>query len=202
MLQQTIFTNSLHTLNMIEGNLRMKIGKKIKNLRLKKGLTQEELGERTDLSKGYISQLERDLSSPSIETFFNILEVLGCSPKDFFDEEVLEQKVVYRQEDQTEFYDEEKGYRIQWLVPESNENEMEPVLLTFEKNGEFKEFEPSLSETFAYVLSGRIKVILGKQAYTAKAGEAIYYHASEEHQIVNNHDGKSELLLVATESYL
>ena len=47
----------------------MEIGKKIKNLRLEKGLTQEELGERTDLSKGYISQLERDLSSPSMDTF-------------------------------------------------------------------------------------------------------------------------------------
>ena len=36
-----------------------------------KNLTQEELGERTDLSKGYISQLERDLSSPSMETFYD-----------------------------------------------------------------------------------------------------------------------------------
>jgi len=78
-------------LNKMEGFM-MKIGKKIKNLRLKKGLTQEELGERTDLSKGYISQLERDLSSPSIDTFFNILEVLGCTPKEFFDEEEREQK--------------------------------------------------------------------------------------------------------------
>ena len=51
----------------------MQIGAKIKALRLKKGLTQEELGERTDLSKGYISQLERDLNSPSIETLFSIL---------------------------------------------------------------------------------------------------------------------------------
>lgn len=53
----------------------MKIGRRIRNLRLKKGLTQEELGERTDLTKGYISQIERDLSSPSMETFFDILEV-------------------------------------------------------------------------------------------------------------------------------
>ena len=48
----------------------MRIGRKIKLLRIQKGLTQEELAERTDLSKGYISQLERDLSSPSIETFY------------------------------------------------------------------------------------------------------------------------------------
>ena len=76
----------------------MQIGKKIKNLRLKKGLTQEELGE-LPISKGYISQLERDLSSPSIETFFTILEVLGMHPKDFFDEEERIQKVVYGEED-------------------------------------------------------------------------------------------------------
>ncbi|HEY4552673.1 MAG TPA: XRE family transcriptional regulator [Bacillaceae bacterium] len=180
----------------------MRIGKKIKNLRLKKGLTQEELGERTDLSKGYISQLERDLSSPSIETFFAILEVLGCPPKEFFDEEQREQKVVYHEEDQTEFMDEDRGYKIQWLVPESNEKEMEPIRLTFQERGEFKQFEPSLSETFAYVLKGRVRILLGKQTYEAKAGESIYFHASDEHQISNAHDGITELLLVATESYL
>lgn len=178
------------------------IGRKIKNLRLKKGLTQEELGERTDLSKGYISQLERDLSSPSIETFFNIIEVLGCSPKEFFNEEDHVQKVVYGDEDQTGFEDEEKKYHIQWLVPESNEKEMEPIIITFEEEGEFKVFEPSLSETFGYVLEGKIKVNLGKKEYYAKAGEAIYFHASDEHQIVNNNAGKSQLILVATDSYL
>ncbi len=178
------------------------IGRKIKNLRLKKGLTQEELGERTDLSKGYISQLERDLSSPSIETFFTILEVLGCSPKEFFNEEDHVQKVVYGEEDQTDFIDEEKGYQIQWLVPESNEKEMEPIIITFDKGGEFKEFEPSLSETFGFVLEGKIKVILGKRDYYAKAGEAIYFNAADQHQIVNDYAGKSKLILVATDSYL
>jgi transcriptional regulator with XRE-family HTH domain len=186
---------------MIDGQM-MQIGKKIKNLRLKKGLTQEELGERTDLSKGYISQLERDLSSPSLETFFSILEVLGCTPREFFNEEEREQKVVYGEEDQTNFIDEERGYQIQWLVPESNEKEMEPIRLILQAKGEFKQFEPSLSETFAYVLKGRITVRLGRQSYYAKAGEAIYFHASDEHQIMNDYDGPSELFLVATESYL
>ncbi|WP_062353841.1 helix-turn-helix domain-containing protein [Bacillus kwashiorkori] len=180
----------------------MRIGKKIKNLRLKKGLTQEELGERTDLSKGYISQIERDLSSPSIETFFDILEVLGCPPREFFDDIESDQKVVYKEEDQTDYLDEELGYKIQWLVPESNENEMEPIILTLEKSGEFKQFEPSLSETFAYILKGRVIVKLGRKTYTARAGESIYFHASEDHQIVNDFDGVSELLLVATDSYL
>jgi transcriptional regulator with XRE-family HTH domain len=180
----------------------MQIGHKIKNLRLKKGLTQEELGERTDLSKGYISQLERDLSSPSIDTLFNVLEVLGCPPKEFFDEEDRVQKVVYKEEDRTSFVDEEKGYGIQWMVPESNEKEMEPILLTLNKQGEFKKFEPSLSETFAFILEGEITVQLGSRLYRAKKGEAIYYSASDRHQFINDYVGTSVVLLVATNSYL
>ena len=51
--------------------------------------------------------------------------------------------------------------------------------MTFEEKGEFKKFEPSLSETFAYVLKGEVIVRLGKKNYFAKKGEAIYFHASK-----------------------
>ncbi|MGD6818574.1 helix-turn-helix domain-containing protein [Metabacillus sp. 84] len=180
----------------------MQIGKKIKNLRLKSGLTQGELGERTDLSKGYISQLERDLSSPSLDTFFNILEVLGCSPEKFFHAGDDVQKVVYAEEEQTEYKDEEKGYSIRWLVPESNEKEMDPIILSFEEKGEFKQFEASSSETFGYVLKGRVSIRIGTRSYQAEAGESIYFSASDSHQFINDFSGETEIILVATESYL
>ena len=57
----------------------MSIGDKIKRLRLRLNLTQEELADRTELSKGFISQLERDLTSPSIATLMDILEALGTN---------------------------------------------------------------------------------------------------------------------------
>lgn len=180
----------------------MQIGKKIKALRVKKGLTQEELGERTDLTKGYISQLERDLNSPSIDTLFSILEVLGTTPKEFFDDTFEEQKIVYTEEDQTSFVDEDKKYEITWLIPTSNEKEMEPVFITFQKDGEYKQFEPSLAETFIYILKGRIRVVLGEEEYIASEGNAVYYEASSNHQIFNANNGETQLLLVATESYL
>lgn len=180
----------------------MEIGEQLKNLRIQKNLTQEELGERTDLSKGYISQMERGLSSPSMETFFTILEVLGVTPEEFFKTETAEQKIVYQDQDTTYFFDEENGYSIKWLVPESNEYEMEPILLTFEKAGEFKTFEPSLSETFIYVLDGSICLTLGEHTHIAKKGETIYFEATEKHQLKNNGRGKSRALVVATESYL
>lgn len=180
----------------------MQIGRKIKSLRLKKGLTQEELGERTDLTKGHISQLERDLNSPSIETLFALLEVLGTTPKEFFDEPKKNVKVVYTTDEQTVHTDDELKYSMRWLVPDSNENEIDPVHITFDKKGEFKRFEPSLSETFIYVLSGKITLELGDEQYTASQGDAVYYDASEHHHLSNAFDGKSTFILVATESYL
>ena len=47
----------------------MDIGSKLKEIRTLKGLTQEELADRAELSKGFISQLERNLTSPSIVSF-------------------------------------------------------------------------------------------------------------------------------------
>lgn len=180
----------------------MDIGQRIKNLRIRKGLTQEELGERTDLTKGYISQLERNLSSSSMETFFSILEVLGSTPQEFFSEEQKEQTIVYRESERTVFFDEEKKYKIEWLVANSNENDMEPIFLTLEEKGEYKEFGPSLSDTFGYVMEGAVCVEIGLRRYYAEAGETIYYKATDKHQIKNNFKGTSRLLLVVTESYL
>ena len=61
----------------------MKIGARIKDLRTLCGLTQEELAARCELTKGYISQIENDLTSPSISTLTDLLDALGTD-KDFF----------------------------------------------------------------------------------------------------------------------
>lgn len=76
----------------------MRIGSKIKELRVLKGLTQEELADRAELSKGFISQLERDLTSPSIATLVDILQCLGTDLKTFFDD-TEDDRVVFKKED-------------------------------------------------------------------------------------------------------
>ena len=95
----------LETLNflfiILERKFVMEIGEKIKRLRLKCGLTQEELADRAELSKGFISQLERDLASPSIATLSDVLECLGSTLSEFFGEKDVE-KVTYSAEDMFE----------------------------------------------------------------------------------------------------
>ena len=54
----------------------MKIGPKIRRLRKLRGLTIEELAENADLTKGFISQLERDITVPSVINLKQVVEVL------------------------------------------------------------------------------------------------------------------------------
>ena len=87
----------------------MNIGQKVRELRIAKNLTQEELADRSELSKGFISQLERDLTSPSIATLVDILQCLGTNLNEFFSDDEEEQ-VVFGDED----YFEKKDTDIRW----------------------------------------------------------------------------------------
>ena len=72
----------------------LNIGEKIRRLRKANNLTQEELANRVYLTKGFISQLERDLTSPSIITLKGILDVLGEELADFF-LDIKHEKVLF-----------------------------------------------------------------------------------------------------------
>jgi len=57
------------------------LGGKIKSLRLKRELTQSELGKRIGVTASYISQLERNLVSPSIDSFTRLGRLFLISPE-------------------------------------------------------------------------------------------------------------------------
>lgn len=170
----------------------MNIGYKLKTLRVAKGLTQEELADRAELSKGFISQLERNLTSPSIATLVDILQCLGTNLKDFFNDEEDEQ-IVWTDEDYFEKTDEELGNTIEWIIPNAQKNEMEPIRLTLQPNGSTYPDQPHEGEEFGYVLTGSITIHIGKNAYSAKHGESFYFTPSGRHYI---EAGKSGATLI------
>ena len=162
----------------------MKIGAKVKELRVQKGLTQEELADRTELSKGFISQLERDLTSPSIATLMDILQALGTDLKDFFNEEPEEQ-IVFKESDYFEKLDEEYGNKTEWIIPNAQKNMMEPILLTLEAGGETYPDNPHEGEEFGYVLQGSIAIHLGNKLYRARKGESFYFTPDKKHYLTS-----------------
>lgn len=162
----------------------MDIGHKIKQLRMLNGLTQEELADRSELSKGFISQLENDLTSPSIATLEDLLQCLGTTLSEFFSEEPQTQK-VFGQEDYFEKTDEELGSKTEWIIPNAQKNMMEPIRLTLAAGGETYPDNPHEGEEFGYVLSGEILINLGKERLKAKAGESFYYTPDKKHYITS-----------------
>ena len=178
----------------------MKIGEKIRRLRTTKEMTQEELANRCELSKGFISQLERDLTSPSIATLIDIMECLGTNLKDFFDE-VEDEKIVFKQEDF--FYQENQDLKntLTWIVPNAQKNEMEPILLELKSGGSSHVDDPHEGEEFGYVLSGSVTIHVGKKAHKAKKGECFYYNTNSTHYIVNNGKTDARILWISTPPY-
>ncbi len=177
-------------------NSNVLIGEKIKSLRIKMGLTQEELANRSELSKGFISQLERDLTSPSIATLIDILECLGTDLKEFFSTNSNE-KVVFKTEDFFEQENEELGHKIEWIVPNSQKNSMEPIILDLKGDGESPRYSPSESELFGFVLKGRITLVIGEKTYKVKSGESFYHKANDTYYIKNNSKTEAKVIYVS-----
>lgn len=162
----------------------VEIGQRIKQLRTMKGLTQEELADRAELSKGFISQVERDLTSPSIATLMDILQCLGVSVSEFFTEEPEEQ-IVFTKEDYFIKKDEENENTIEWIVPNAQKNQMEPILLKLEPGGSTDPDNPHEGEEFGYVLNGAVTIHLGNKVYRAKKGETFYYVSGKQHYLTS-----------------
>ena len=175
----------------------MQIGEKIRVLRMEKQLTQEELANRCELSKGFISQVENDLTSPSIATLIDILEILGTNLPDFFSD-TKEEKVTYTKDDMFEKDDDDLKYSLMWLIPNAQKNEMEPIMITIQPGGQYIEEEPPEGEEFGYVLSGTIILHLGKKKYKVKKGESFYYKAKVTHYIENTGKSPAKVIWVST----
>ena len=175
----------------------MKIGDKIKMLRIKNGLTQEELANRSELSKGFISQIERDLTSPSIATLVDILQCLGTNLEGFFSGTSSEQ-VVFKKSDYFEKYDTELKNDVKWIIPNAQKNIMEPILLTLDANGSTYPDNPHEGEEFGYILNGSIILHIGNRNYKAKKGESFYFTANKQHYISASEKSGATLLWVST----
>lgn len=172
------------------------IGGKIRDLRKQKGLTQQELADRTELTKGFISQLERGQVSPSVVTLFDLIECLGSTPGEFFKETGHEQ-IVFTEKDYFTKTD-EQGNSTVWLVPSAQSNQMEPVLVTIQPHEVLEDDSPHNGEEFGYVLSGRIIVRREDKKYEVKTGESFYYEADKVHRIENPGSRIAKLIWVST----
>ena len=172
------------------------IGAKIRNLRNQNGLTQEELADRTELTKGFISQMERGLTAPSVSTLLDIVECLGANLSDFFHEE-NELQIVYPKEDYFEKEDEHKN-SITWLIATAQSRSMEPILVQLQPGQSMPEDKPHEGEEFGYVLDGEIRLHYGEDVYTVRKGDSFIFPANRKHKISSACKKVSSILWISS----
>lgn len=173
------------------------IGSRIRQLRVKYDLTLEELASRTELTKGFLSQLENNLTSPSIQTLEDIAEALGVTMSEFFAEE-QDEKLVFTPDDA--FVDEQDGYTVNWIVPNAQKNDMEPILLELDPGQSSKEIDPHEGEEMGYVLSGKVYLVTSKRkkGILMKKGDTFYILGNDAHHIENRSEKNASVLWIST----
>lgn len=173
----------------------MDIGARIKSLRLKNNLTLAELASRCELTTGFLSQLEHNVSSPSIQTLEDIIEALGSTLKEFFDDDD-DTKIVFKKDD---FFEHQTNdYTIKWIVPDAQKREMEPIIININPHCKSMVLRPHNGEEFGFVLKGRAKIIYGKKELNIVAGQSFYLEGNKTHYIENKSDDSVSILWVST----
>ena len=172
------------------------VGERIRDLRRSSGLTQEELAHRSGLTKGFISQLERDLSSPSLESLVSILRALDTGIAAFFKDQD-EEPFVFGDGDSNnaDTYPEVSGFRL--MVPGGANCGMEPAVVTFEPGQEIEEKSHS-GEEFGYILQGKVIVTYGRRQMTAGRGQCFYFVADRAHKLANPFAKRAKVLWVSS----
>lgn len=173
----------------------MDIGKKLKELRQQNNLTLEELASRSELTKGFLSQVERNLTMPSIPTLADILEALGSNLSDFFREE-KEGQIVFSAQDF--FVDEQEDYTIEWVIPNAQKNQMEPIVLTLHPHKQSQLMSSYQGEEFGLVLKGSVTLVREEKSYLLSAGDTFYLDGTKTHYLYNHREEDTQILWITT----
>jgi transcriptional regulator with XRE-family HTH domain len=184
---------------MIDYEMTEAIAKKIREIRLKQGVTLSDLSKRTVLSKGLLSKIENGRTIPSLPVFMNLAKALNTSPKDFFDVSSLSGEKHFLHLKRMEYLPAKKEDRFgfdyhfifsQMLPP----CRMQTYLMTVKPKSENKTTITDGYE-FKFLLHGRCDYHIGDEIVKLEEGDSLYFDASIPHMPVNKSKGNVIMLV-------
>ena len=174
------------------------IGKIVRELRERRGLTVQQLADITGFSKGLISQIETGKVSPTTPTLEKIVKALGLGLAEFF-------------------YLVEKGTDGLYAIKRASENpttqstaidplaetfsgrEMEPIVTKLAP-GSSLPAHSHFSDEFWYIISGQIEAHIGERREILRTGDSIYFNGVFSHSCINLSIEPSTILMITSKS--
>ena len=177
------------------------IGEKIKSVRMEKGITAKDLAEKAEVTPGYISQIERNLISPSLSVLMRIAEGLEIPLVSLFSQEEQEEVTVIPKDKRTKIQFADINMEYQFVTPYSRSKntctQMEMICFRLGPKSwgsTIVQFHDEAGEC-TLVLKGTLEYHINDKVYTLHEGDSIYVPPKTYHQLYN--PGEEEVEAVA-----
>lgn len=181
------------------------IGKKIRNIRKSKNMTIVELSEQINVTSGYISQIERDLISPSLSVLKRLSDTLEVPLSILFLEESSNDVITIPRDERTKVKLRNINVELEFITPVLNneEKKLEFEAFIFKLNPKSWISNHSIthgSKEYIYVIQGQIECHVGAKVYFISKGDSIIIPENSNHLFYNGNDDVSEVLCIISPS--
>ena len=162
----------------------MEVGEKIRSLRHKQKISIEQLSAMSGLSKGLISQIERDITGPSVASLWKISKALNVTMNYFFDEYDDFNQIVRKDERKKLIM--RKSSRVYELLSPDLKKQIEMLMIEIKPNENISaELISHDGEECGVVIKGTLRIISGENIYDLQEGDSIYLDSTIPHQYLN-----------------
>lgn len=176
------------------------IAKRIKKLRVEKGLTLQSLSERTNLTKGLISKIENSRTIPSLPVFLSLINALDVNPNTFFEDVSISASKNYFHMKRREYKHIKKenrpGFDYRFILAQTLPTcTMETVVLSIKPKAKSK---PTVTDgyEFKYIISGDCDYFIQDEKIQLQEGDSIFFDASKPHYPLNTTKRKVVILVI------
>lgn len=178
------------------------VGQRVRKVREEKGLTVEDVAQRTGLSSTYLAQIESDEASAPLGTLIRIAKALDMRLGRFISTGEVKPFTLVRKDQRrvvsryTYAQGNQYGYTYESLAPDKKDRHMEPFMVTLLPSKAKKELSTHAGQEFIYVLEGAMELILKEYKEVLYPGDSIYYDSTVPHMVRCHGDKKTVILAV------
>lgn len=174
------------------------VGIRLRRIRTARRKTLRTTAADAGITEGFLSQIERGMSNPSLATLRRIAGVFGLGISDLFDDASAGEPRVLRPEDRPVLHFGSMGTKVH-LTPDADRH-LDVFVWEFKPKGStgLDLLSHGDSEEFMLVLSGSITLDLGTRRFEMRAGDSIVYRSSTPHRVVESANQPAHVLWAMT----
>ena len=180
--------------------MKEEIGQRIKDLRVAKGYTLKDVGEKAELSVSFLSLVERGLTSIAITSLKKIADVLNEGLATFFEQPKKTPRHVMRSFEQEVVKIDHSSYIYFSMASDLKDRKLDPMIVHLYPEEDREAVIPysHAGEEFCYVLEGVLTFIIENEEFILYPGDSLHIHSHTPHIWANFTSKIVKLLYVIT----